>query len=123
MLLPHPPAFEAGLAAALMIVILAVATDTRAAGSLAAPAVGGTIALEALVLGPITGASMNPARSLAPAAVAGDWTDLWLYLAEPTVGALIGVLIYEMLRGAPHPSTSAADAQLAVPVKQTAEPA
>ncbi len=116
-------ALEAGLTAVLMIVILAVATDTRAAGSLAALAVGGTIALEALVLGPITGASMNPARSLAPAVVGGEWTDLWLYLAGPTAGALIGVLIYEVLRGAPHPSTSAADAQLAVPVKQTAEPA
>ena len=64
---------EAGLTAVLMIVILAVATDTRAVGSMAAIAIGATIGLEALVMGPITGASMNPARSFAPALVAGDW--------------------------------------------------
>lgn len=114
---------EAGLTAVLMVVILAVATDTRAAGSLAALAIGGTIALEALVLGPITGASMNPARSLAPAVVAGDWTDLWLYLVGPTAGALVGVGVYELLRGAPRPGTSAPDAQLAVVVEQATEPA
>jgi len=112
---------EAGLTAVLMIVILAVATDTRAAGSLAALAVGGTIALEALVLGPITGASMNPARSLAPALVAGDWADLWLYLAGPIGGALVGVGIYEALRGKPHPANAPADAQLPVVIEATAE--
>lgn len=94
-------ALEAGLTAVLMVVILAVATDTRAVGSLAAIAVGATIAVEALVLGPITGASMNPARSLAPALVGGDWTDLWLYLAGPMAGALAGVGVYEVIRGAP----------------------
>jgi MIP family channel proteins len=112
---------EAGLTAVLMVVILAVATDTRAAGSLAAVAVGSTIALEALVLGPITGASMNPARSLAPAAVAGEWTDLWLYLAGPIAGALVGVGVYEMIRDAPRPAITAPDAQLAVVVEQATE--
>jgi MIP family channel proteins len=91
---------EAGLTAALLIVILAVATDTRAVGSMAAIAIGGTIALEALVMGPITGASMNPARSLAPAAVAGDFADLWIYLVGPVLGALAGVAIYAFLRDA-----------------------
>ena len=89
---------EAGLTAVLMIVILAVATDTRAVGSLAALAVGGTIGLEALVMGPITGASMNPARSLAPALVAPDGADLWIYLAGPVVGALVGAALYGFLR-------------------------
>ena len=98
---------EAGLTAVLMIVILAVATDTRAVGSLAALAIGGTIALEALVMGPITGASMNPARSLAPALVAGDGTDLWIYLIGPTVGALIGVVIYAVLRATPDADRAA----------------
>ena len=74
---------EAGLTAVLMIVILAVATDTRAVGSMAAIAIGATIGLEALVEGPITGASMNPARSLGPGLVAGDLTDLWIYLVGP----------------------------------------
>jgi aquaporin NIP len=98
---PGALVLEAGLTAVLMVVVLAVATDTRAVGSLAAIAVGATIALEALVMGPITGASMNPARSLAPAVVGGDLTDLWLYLVGPVVGALIGVMVYELLRGAP----------------------
>jgi len=105
---------EAGLTAVLMIVILAVATDTRAAGSLAAIAIGGTIGLEALVLGPITGASMNPARSLGPALAASDFTNLWIYIVGPVAGALIGVAIYEGLRGAPHPSAAPPDAQLPV---------
>jgi len=91
---------EAGLTAVLLVVILAVATDTRAVGSLAALAVGGTIALGALVMGPITGASMNPARSLAPALVATDWTDLWIYLMGPMLGALAGAAVYAVLRQA-----------------------
>lgn len=95
-------ALEAGLTAVLMIVILAVATDTRAVGSLAAVAIGATIALEALVMGPVTGASMNPARSLAPALVGGDGAALWVYLAGPVAGALLGAAIYAVLRG-PRP--------------------
>jgi len=97
---------EAGLTAVLMIVILAVATDTRAVGSMAAIAIGATIAFEALVMGPITGASMNPARSLAPAVVGGDLTDLWIYLVGPVVGALAGAAVYAFLRTAPaaHPT-------------------
>lgn len=99
---------EAGLSAALMIVILAVATDTRAVGSLAALAIGGTIGLEALVMGPITGASMNPARSLAPAFVAGEPGDIWIYLAGPIVGTLAGAAIYAALRGSPSGTRAAA---------------
>jgi MIP family channel proteins len=113
---------EAGLTAVLMIVILAVATDTRAAGSLAAIAIGGTIGLEALVLGPITGASMNPARSLGPALAAGDFTSLWIYIVGPAAGALIGVAIYEGLRGVPHPAAAPPDAQLPV-VERTSDTA
>jgi aquaporin NIP len=112
---------EAGLTAVLMIVVLAVATDTRAAGSLAAIAIGGTIGLEALVLGPITGASMNPARSLAPALVAGDWTTLWIYIVGPITGALVGVAIYEALRGPAGRAVGPADAQLPVVVEQAPE--
>lgn len=103
-------ALEAGLTALLAIVILAVATDTRAVGSLAALAVGGTIALEALVMGPITGASMNPARSLAPALVAGDGADLWIYLLGPALGGLAGAAIYQTLR-ATAPTTRAEGAE------------
>lgn len=109
-------ALEAGLTAVLMIVILAVATDTRAVGSMAAIAIGGTIALEALVMGPITGASMNPARSLAPAAVAGDGGDLWIYLVGPVAGALAGAGVYAFLRDARRTNPGLAPATL---VEQT----
>lgn len=98
---------EAGLTAVLLIVILAVATDTRAEGSLAAVAIGATIGLEALVMGPITGASMNPARSLAPAVVSGDMTGIWIYLAGPLCGALVGVVVYAYLRASPAPRGTA----------------
>lgn len=83
----------------LMFVITSVATDVRAVGQAAAIAIGGTIGLEALFAGPISGASMNPARSLAPALVSGTWTDQWLYVAGPALGAVAGVLVYQFVRG------------------------
>jgi aquaporin NIP len=84
----------------LMVVITSVATDTRAVGQAAAIAIGGTIGLEAIFAGPISGASMNPARSLAPAIVSNTWSDQWLYIAGPMVGAMIGVTLYQVVRGA-----------------------
>ena len=66
----------------LMFVIMAVATDTRAVGEAAAIAIGGTVGLDAMFGGPISGASMNPARSLGPALVSGDLHALWLYIAR-----------------------------------------
>ena len=74
----------------LMFVIMAVATDTRAVGEAAAIAIGGTVGLDAMFGGPVTGASMNPARSLGPAIAAGDYTAIWVYIAAPLVGAAIG---------------------------------
>jgi MIP family channel proteins len=82
----------------LMFVIMAVATDTRAVGEAAAIAVGGTVGLDALFGGPVTGASMNPARSLAPAIVSGELHALWLYLAAPPLGAALAALTYRFLR-------------------------
>ncbi len=70
----------------LMFVIMAVATDTRAVGEAAAIAIGGTVALGALVGGPVSGASMNPARSLGPALVSGTFDALWVYLVAPAAG-------------------------------------
>lgn len=89
---------EVLLTAVLMFVIIAVATDTRAVGQLAALAIGGTVALDALWGGPISGASMNPARSFGPALVAGVWRDHWVYWIGPLVGASLGGLIYQWLR-------------------------
>lgn len=82
----------------LMLVIVAVATDTRAVGQGAAIAIGGMVALGALVGGPISGASMNPARSLGPAIVGGDLLDLWIYLVAPPAGAIAAAVVYRYLR-------------------------
>jgi aquaporin NIP len=93
----------------LMFVIMAVATDTRAVGEAAAIAIGGTIGLDAMFGGPISGASMNPMRSLGPALVSGDLHALWLYIVAPIVGASIGALTYQLIRGeeiAAEPSPS-----------------
>ena len=92
--------YEAVLSAFLMFVITAVATDTRAVGAAAAIAIGGTIGLDALVGGPVTGASMNPARSLGPALAAGEWQDFWVYVIGPVAGATLGGLAYQLVRGA-----------------------
>ena len=83
----------------LMFVIMAVATDTRAVGEAAAIAIGGTVGLDAIFGGPVSGASMNPARSLGPALVAGELGSLWLYLTAPLLGAALGALAYQLVRG------------------------
>ncbi|MBA2566319.1 MAG: aquaporin [Thermoleophilaceae bacterium] len=92
-------AYEIALTAFLMFVITAVATDTRAVGAAAAIAIGGTVGLDALVGGPLTGASMNPARSFGPALAAAEWQDFWIYLVGPLVGGSLGALAYQVVRG------------------------
>jgi MIP family channel proteins len=90
--------WEIVLTFVLMLVIMAVATDTRAVGESAAIAIGGTVALDALVGGPVSGASMNPARSLGPALAAGELGALWIYVLAPLIGAALGALTYQLLR-------------------------
>jgi len=75
----------------LMLVILSVSTGAKEKGITAGIAIGAVIALEAMFAGPICGASMNPARSLAPAVVSGNLQHLWLYLAAPILGACLAV--------------------------------
>jgi len=82
----------------LMLVIMAVATDARVASPVAGVAVGLTIALDALMGGGLTGASMNPARSFGPALVAGVWQAHWIYWIGPLVGAALAVYAYQYLR-------------------------
>ena len=91
--------WELVLTAILMFVIMAVATDTRAVGEAAAIAIGGTIGLDAMFGGPISGASMNPMRSMGPAFVSGDLYALWLYIVAPVIGASLGALLYQFVRG------------------------
>lgn len=82
----------------LMFVILSVSTGSKEKGMLAGVAVGAVIALEALFAGPISGASMNPARSLAPALVSLRLDSLWIYLAAPVLGAWAGVLAWRCIQ-------------------------
>ena len=96
-------AYEFILTAFLMFVIMAVATDTRAVGAAAAIAIGGTVGLDALVGGGVTGASMNPARSFGPALVAVEWTEFWIYLIGPITGAIAGAVLYQAVRGTTQP--------------------
>jgi aquaporin NIP len=83
----------------LMFVIMAVATDTRAVGEAAAIAIGGTVGLDAMFGGPISGASLNPARSIGPALIGGDVHALWLYIVAPLAGAALGAVVYQFVRG------------------------
>ncbi len=100
-------ACEILLTAILMLVIMAVATDTRAVGELAAIAIGATVGLNALWAGPISGASMNPARSFGPALVSGNWQGHWVYWFGPVIGGLIGALVYQAIRGSETGASSA----------------
>jgi aquaporin Z len=84
----------------LMWVILSVSTGAKEKGITAGIAIGSVIALEALFAGPISGASMNPARSFAPAIVSLKLDSLWVYLAGPVIGALLAVPICMCVRGA-----------------------
>ncbi len=85
----------------LMFVILSVSTGAKEKGITAGIAVGAVIAFEAMFAGPISGASMNPARSLAPAVVSGHLAGLWVYLAAPVLGAATAVLACRCIHESP----------------------
>ncbi|XP_068658886.1 aquaporin NIP1-1-like [Aristolochia californica] len=82
----------------LMFVISGVATDNRAIGELAGLAVGATVLLNVLFAGPISGASMNPARSLGPAIVGNRYESIWVYLVGPLCGTICGAWAYNLIR-------------------------
>lgn len=111
---------EVLLTAVLMFVIIAVATDTRAVGETAAIAIGATVTLDALWGGPISGASMNPARSLGPALIAGIGTDQWVYVFAPLFGAALGGFLYQWLRQ-PKVENSLAEAEVAGDERQPSD--
>ncbi len=100
-------AMETILSFLLMFVILNVSTGAMEKGIMAGVAVGGTIAFEALVGGPVSGASMNPARSLGPALVSGQLSALWVYLAAPVLGTFLAYPTCRWIQGdeccAPEP--------------------
>ena len=99
---------EAVLTAILASIILNTATGHRSIGHNAAIAVGATVALLGLFASPISGASMNPARSLGPDIVANDYTGWWVYVAGPVIGASIAVIIIGLVRGLPSREEQAA---------------
>jgi MIP family channel proteins len=79
----------------LVFVVMAVATDERAPAAIAPVAVGFALAVGVFVAGPVTGGSVNPARSLGPMLVAGDLTSVWLYILGPIIGGVLGALLYD----------------------------
>jgi aquaporin Z len=91
-------ALEAVLTGVLMLVILNVSTGPKELGVMAGIAIGGVIGLEAMFAGPICGASMNPARSLAPALMSGNLQSLWVYLTGPVLGAAVAVPLWKFCR-------------------------
>lgn len=104
---------EVVLTAMLMFVIMCVSTGAKEKGIMAGAAIGAVIAYEALFAGPICGASMNPARSLAPAVVSGATQYLWVYVVAPVLGSWLGLLSWHAVR--PPASARAADASEAEP--------
>ncbi len=97
---------EVVLTAILMLVILSVSTGSKEKGITAGIAIGAVVGLEAMFAGPICGASMNPARSLAPALVSGHLEHLWLYPAATVLGALLAVPLCQAVRGPTSPSSN-----------------
>ena len=91
---------EAGYTGLLGFVIMAVATDNRAPPAIAPFVLGATVYAGALVAGPLTGGSFNPARTFGPALVGGIWTSHWLYWLAPITGMIAGMQLYDVLRGA-----------------------
>ena len=82
----------------LMLVILHVSSGTKEAATMAGVTIGGVVLLEAMFAGPVTNASMNPARSLAPALLSGHWNDQWLYVVAPLTGAFLAVFGFEITK-------------------------
>jgi aquaporin NIP len=82
----------------LMLVIINVSTGSKEIGTMAGIAIGGIVLLEAMFAGPMTNASMNPARSLGPALISGNLTELWLYIVAPILGALVAVVSCKLVK-------------------------
>ncbi|MDY8136321.1 MIP family channel protein [Aquimarina sp. 2201CG5-10] len=82
----------------LMVVIINVSTGSKEIGTMAGIAIGGVVLLEAMFAGPMTKASMNPARSLGPALLSGHWEHQWLYFIAPVLGAILAVLTCKLVK-------------------------
>ena len=107
-------AVEFGYSAILAFVIMGVATDERAPAGVAAFALGATVFAGALVTGPLTGGSFNPARSLGPALAGGGWVAHWIYWLAPTLRMMVAMRVYEALRPASSPAVVPAGVPMGV---------
>lgn len=88
----------------LMLVIMAIATDSRTPKAAAGTAIGFTLSVGILIAGPLTGGALNPARALGPMIIAGRYTDFWAYLAGPVIGSILAAIIYsQFLTSAAEP--------------------
>ena len=90
--------FEVLLTFILMMVIINVSTGSKEIGIMAGIAIGGVVWFEAQFAGPITGASMNPARSIGPALISGHLEHLWIYILAPVIGALLAVISCKLVK-------------------------
>ena len=106
---PRAVALEAVLTFFLMLVIIAVATDKRVNGAVSGLAIGLTVVFDVLLGGPVTGGSMNPARSFGPALFAGSaaMPHVWIYFLGPSLGAMVAARTYESIRGGEDHAQSA----------------
>ena len=122
---PRAAATEAVLTFFLMLVIIAVATDRRANGAIPGLAIGLTVVFDVLIGGPVTGGSMNPARSLGPALFAGGaaLASYWIYVVGPITGAVIAAKLYEAIRGGEEHALGAPNdlSQALADIEQSAE--
>ena len=107
-------AVEFGYSAILAFVIMGVATDERAPAGVAPFALGATVFAGALVTGPLTGGSFNPARSLGPALAGGGWVAHWIYWLAPTLGMMVAMRVYEALRPGSSPAVLPAGVPMGV---------
>jgi aquaporin Z len=82
----------------LMLVIIHVAKGSKEQGVFAGIAIGGVVLLEAMFAGPVSGASMNPARSIAPALISGQMKQLWIYITAPVLGTVMAIAMYKLLK-------------------------
>jgi len=89
---------EIVLAFILMLTIVCTSQGSKETGTMAGLAIGGVVLLEAMFAGPISGASMNPVRSLAPAIVSGNILTLWIYLTAPILGAALATFVWRYIK-------------------------
>lgn len=99
-------AAEAVVTFMLVLVVISVATDNRVPAGIAAVAIGAALAAAILISGPISAAGVNPARSIGPMIVAGNFTDWWLYLVAPLLGGIVAATVYERFLRAGSAPTS-----------------